>query len=328
MIKYFLGIDVGGTKTRALIADETGRAVGFGVSGPGNHEGVGYDGLSRAMCVAFKQAAASAGIKPAQIAWAGFGIGGYDWPSEREPHLKAIGGLGLRAPVEIVNDAVLGLLAGTGDGWGVAVVSGTGCNCWGWDRTRQHIGHVTGHGFEMGEGAGASELIIKAMQAVSYEWTRRGPATQLTAAFLRHTGAHDLADLLEGVLQHKYELDSEAAPLVFQVAEAGDVVANEVIRWAGCELGEMATAVIRQLGFEKSDFDVILTGSMFDGGSLLIEPMRQTVHALAPGARLVRLAAPPVVGAVLLGMEQAWVKISADIRRKLSETSSLMQNHG
>jgi N-acetylglucosamine kinase-like BadF-type ATPase len=328
MIKYFLGIDIGGTKTRALIADETGRAVGFGVSGPGNHEGVGYDGLSRVMRVAFKQAAALAGIKPAQIVGAGFGIGGYDWPSEREPHLKAIGGLGLKAPVEIVNDAVLGLLAGTGDGWGIAVVSGTGCNCWGWDRTRQHIGHVTGHGFEMGEGAGASELMIKAMQAVSYEWTRRGPATQLTAAFLRHTGARDLSDLLEGVLQHKYELDSEAAPLVFKVAEAGDAVANEVIRWAGCELGEMATAVIRQLGFEKLDFDVILTGSMFDGGPLLIEPMRQTVHALAPGARLVRLAVPPVVGAVLLGMEQARVKISADIRRKLSEFSSFMQNHG
>jgi hypothetical protein len=44
---------------------------------------------------------------------------------------------------------------------------------------------------------------------------------------------------------------------------------------------------------------------MFDSGLRLIEPMRQTIQALAAGARLVRLTAPPVVGAVLLGMEQA-----------------------
>jgi hypothetical protein len=44
---------------------------------------------------------------------------------------------------------------------------------------------------------------------------------------------------------------------------------------------------------------------MFDAGAALIELMRQRIHALAPAARLVRLAAPPVIGAVLLGMEAA-----------------------
>jgi hypothetical protein len=33
--------------------------------------------------------------------------------------------------------------------------------------------------------------------------------------------------------------------------------------------------------------------------------MRETIHAVAPGAHLVRLTAPPVVGGVLLGVEQA-----------------------
>jgi len=70
-------------------------------------------------------------------------------------------------------------------------------------------------------------------------------------------------------------------------------------------LGELANAVICQLDFAALEFDVILVGSMYDGGPLLIEAMRQTIHALAPRARLVRLTVPPVVGAVLLGMEQA-----------------------
>jgi N-acetylglucosamine kinase-like BadF-type ATPase len=305
MRRYFLGADVGATKTHSLVADETGRAAGFGTAGPGNHEMVGYDGLAAALAEASGQALAAAGVSKEEVAGAGFGVAGYDWPSEREPTLEAIGSLGLRAPVEAVNDTSLGLLAGAAGGWGVAVVSGTGCNARGWDRLRQREGKVTGHGTWMGEAAGGSELILKAVQAIAHEWTRRGPSTALTDAFLAHTGAANLDDLLEGLGTGRLDLDAAAAPLVFQVAAAGDPVAGEIIRWAGCELGELACAIIRQLEFEALAFDVVLIGSMFDGGPLLTEPMRCTVHSLAPAARLVRLAVPPVIGAVLLGMEQA-----------------------
>jgi len=185
------------------------------------------------------------------------------------------------------------------------VVSGTGCNCWGWDRTRRRIGRVTGHGLEAGEGAGASELVQRALVAMTHEWTRRGPPTALTPAFLEYTGTRSLDEMLEKVFTRRVEVAAPAAALVFQVAAAGDAVAREVIRWAGCELGEMANAVIRQLAFEALEFDLVLFGSMVGGGPPLAEPLRRTVYALAPGARLVGLTVPPVVGAVLLGMEQA-----------------------
>ena len=62
---------------------------------------------------------------------------------------------------------------------------------------------------------------------------------------------------------------------------------------------------------------MVLVGSMYDGGALLIEPMRQTIQFLAPGARLVRLQTPPVTGAVLLGMEAAGIKPSQAVRKAL-----------
>ncbi len=46
---YYLGTDIGSTKTHTLIMDETGRALGFGESGSGNHEDVGYEGMLEAM---------------------------------------------------------------------------------------------------------------------------------------------------------------------------------------------------------------------------------------------------------------------------------------
>jgi N-acetylglucosamine kinase-like BadF-type ATPase len=320
MTHYFLGADVGSTKTHVVIADETGRVLGLGESGAGNPDNVGYEGLRRTLMIATQSAVQQSGITVEQIAGAGFGVAGLDYPSQKAPTLHAIEALGLRAPIEAVNDALIGLVAGATDGWGVAVVSGTGCNCWGWDRHRRQ-GQVTGGGWQMGEYAGSIELVYRAVQLVAYEWTRRGPATQLTPALIRYLGATDVVDLLHGLTSGRLCIDATAAPLIFEVAARGDAVAIDLIHWAGRELGELAKAIIHQLNFETLEFDVVLLGSMFNGGTMLIDPMRESIMELAPGARLVRLQTLPVVGAVLLGMEQAQWPITPEIRAELQRTA-------
>lgn len=322
---YYLGADLGATKTHTLIVDETGRALGFGESGPGNHETVGYDGMFRSMQSGMDQALRAAGLTQAEITGAGFGVAGYDWSSEAEATATVIDRLGLSAPYKFVNDAVPGLIAGSEEGWGVAIVSGTGSNCRGWDREHKREGRVTGHGVLMAEGAGASELVHRAMQIIGYSWTKRLPRTALADAIVAYVGAKDLEDLLRGYTTQEYEVDAEAARLVFRVAEEGDPAARDLICWAGTELGELANAVIRQLEFEDLAFDVVMTGSMFDGGTILIDPMRAKIHELAPKARLVRLRVPPVLGAVLLGMEAAHRPVTPEIRKAMSESISTVR---
>ncbi len=318
MTDYFLGADLGGTKTHSLIADQDGRVLGFGEAGAGNHQGVGYDGMFAALDASVQQALQRAGLSIDQIAGAGFGVGGYDWPSQRGQMCATIDRLGLQVPYALVNDTILGLVAGAEEGWGVAVVSGTGCNCRGWDRTHQREGRVSGYGAIMGEGAGASELVIRAMQLVNYAWIRRGPPTALGEALAQQVGAASLEDLIEGYTEERYPIGAAAAPLIFQVAEQGDAVARGLIDWAGCELGEMVNAIIRQLAFEALAFDVVMMGSMFEGGERLIEPMRATIQRLAPAARLVRLNVAPVLGALLLGMGETGLSPKAEVRRALA----------
>ena len=322
MTRFILGADVGGSKTHVLIADEQGQTVGFGEAGPGNHEVVGYDGLAAALSQAAGAALASAGLTSAQIASAGFGVAGYDWPCERQDTLDAIGALGLSCPVEAVNDAMLGLLAGSEESWGVAVVSGSGFNCWGRDRNRR-LAHMTGAGGMFAEGAGSGELVSEALRRVALAWGKRGPATRLTQAFIQSAGAKDCDDLLEGIMMERCHIDGSLAPLVFQVAREGDKVAQEVIEWAGRELASLSNGVIRQLNLETIAFDVILVGSTFKGGSMLIDPMRAAVLEFAPQARLVRLSVPPVAGAVLLGMERAAAPL---ITARLNLAKSLHQS--
>ncbi len=323
-MRYYLGVDVGSSKTHASIADETGRALGFGHGGPGNHESVGFHGLAEALTSATNEALSTAGLTPEQIIGAGFGIAGLDWPQERPKMFETIGVLGLKAPAEAVNDAVIGLIAGASEGWGIGVVSGTGCNCRGWDKHRTRMRQVTGNS-ALGEHCGASDLVERALQTVAQAWTRRGPATLLSEAFMRYAGVHTVEELLFKFNQHELRLGAPLAPLVFEVATAGDPVAMEVVRWAGTELGELAKAVIRQLEFEGLEFEVVLSGSMFNGGPLLVEPMRETVQALAPHARFVRLTQPPVMGAVLLGMEQGGLSPTPLIRETLSQSLDLVR---
>ncbi len=325
MTNYFLGIDIGATKTHALIADEPGQVLGFGTAGPGNYESVGWDGYRAALQTATEDALVSAGIARERIAGAGFGVAGYDWPVERPPTMDGIATLGLGCPVEAVNDTVIGLLAGVTQGWGVALVAGTSNNCWGRDKNGREA-HITGSGIPYGEFGGAHEIVWKAIQAVSYDWSRRGTATQLTEAFVEHVGAKDATDLLEGLRFERYHINSGAAPIVFQVAEDGDAVARQTIAWAGRELAGSAIGVIRRLEFEELDFEVVMAGSIFKGGPLLLNPLKENIHTVAPRARFHHLEAPPVVGAVLLGMEQAGIDFAAVRETLIENTNALLKS--
>jgi hypothetical protein len=91
----------------------------------------------------------------------------------------------------------------------------------------------------------------------------------------------------------------------------------------------MANGVIRQLEFENLKFDVVLSGGMFEGGPLLIDPMRETIQRVAPDTRLVRLEVPPVIGAVLVGMEKGDAEDGCEVRKTLSESlKNFMQAAG
>jgi len=74
----------------------------------------------------------------------------------------------------------------------------TGCNARGWSRDHKRQGR---RGWRrqplVREYAGGYDIVARAMQAVAFEWLKRGPATALTQVFLEHTGAAGLDDLVE-----------------------------------------------------------------------------------------------------------------------------------
>ena len=302
-MNYFLGIDVGSSKTHALIVDETGQCVGFGKSGGGNHQGVGYDGLTDVLRESFTAASEMSGVGADLIRSAGFGVAGYDFPSDRDAHMQSIASLGLACPMELVNDGMNGLLAGATRGVGVNVTAGSSNNCRGRGKDGRQ-GRIVGNGIAFGEYGGAYEIAARGLQMVNYAWIKRIPPTALTKIYLEAAGANDEVDLMEGLSSGLYHLFPYLAVRVIETAREGDTAACDIVNWAGEELGWLAVSVARQIEMQHEEVEIIQSGSVFEAGELIMKPMRELVLEHCPMAKLIRLDGPPVVGAVILGMEQ------------------------
>jgi hypothetical protein len=77
------------------------------------------------------------------------------------------------------------------------------------------------------------------------------------------------------------------------------------MQWAGEELGWLAIAVARQIEMENEAIEIVQSGSVFEAGELITQPMQDIVMEHLPRAKLIRLDGPPVVGPLMLGLQMA-----------------------
>ena len=317
-ISYYLGVDTGATKTHALISDSAGNVKAFVSAGPGNPQSIGgYGALERLLTLLIQKACETAGIVIADIRAAGLGLAGYDWLSQKERFYQLACGAGLPERTALVNDAGLGIYAGTTEGWGICVAAGTSFNCRGRGRDGREA-FAIGDGIRWGEGAGALELALKSAQAIIAQYTMSGPETRLTDLFLEAFGAPTLADLVEGIVSGKHRITAALAPGIIEVARQGDGAANLAVLWAAESLANLARGAIRQLGLADQPFEIVLSGSFFKAGDIIIAPMQESVLRLAPYATFHTLELPPVCCGALLAMEED-EGVSVEERKRIKE---------
>ncbi len=146
----------------------------------------------------------------------------------------------------------------------------------------------------------------EAIRAVARAWDGRGESTLLTPLVLKLFGLADTGALISALYHRQIPEEKllEIVPLVFEAAWEGDTVAQEILIRLGKEAGIAASTVIKKLGLERTDVEVVLAGGLFRGkGPLLWDTVVQTVHRVAPKAHIVFPKYAPVVGAILLALE-------------------------
>lgn len=306
---YVLGVDGGASKTHALVADERGCILGFGSAGCANHQVAGLPPAIGEIERAASEAIAAAGLSPQVVERGCFCLAGADLEEDYLMLTEAMQSLQLAQEISVKNDTMAALRAGLTKPWGAAVICGTGFNAAARGRDGREL-ILPGLGFISGDWGGGGQLSHEIIRLVMRAWDGRGAKTQLTERVLAQLGAPSEEALLRRLYREEIRQRQllQLVPVLFEVAEAGDEPAQQLIITMGKEVAITANALLKRLGLLDHEVEVVLAGGVFKGqGSLLIDTVREEVHKEAPHASIRRLHYAPVVGAVLLALEGAGV---------------------
>ncbi len=305
----YLGIDGGGTATRALLCDEDGRVLGLGTGGVANHLHAGWDGAAdsvrTAVCVAF----ASAELAPTPCTAAFLGMAAVSSPEARSRWLEIARQLSLAETpraVGIDHDIRIALAGGLAGRPGIALIAGTGSSCYGRTVTGD-TWQAGGWGSILDDGGGGYWLGLRAVGAAIRGDDGRGPATALRERVLARLQVANLREIVtrlhNGSLA-RHEV-ARLAEDVMACAAAGDTAAQELLARGATELANMVRAVAQRL-FPSGRPEVVLSGSTATAATF--SPIiRAAIDWEVPTANVVPAELTPVAGAALLALGLAGV---------------------
>lgn len=286
-----LGVDGGGSKTRAVVTDGAGEVLGEGLAGPSNPLRVGVGEAVGAIREAADKACAKAGVRRVEIVAAEVGLAGVKRADIRERMRAAVAELGIKT-VEVVTDADIALYGATEGKPGLVIIAGTGSICCGIN-ARGRRACAGGWGPVVGDEGSGSWIARRALQAVARSTDGRGRRTSLVEAACEYFNV-SLADDLSTAVYAPNMTNSRIAGFGRRVVEAAkrrDAVAREIVEEAGRELAAAAGAVIRKLKMEREQFQVAYVGGVFAAGGLILDTLTDEVVRVAPRAFI----APPVL---------------------------------
>jgi len=245
---YFIGLDGGGSKTLAVLADERGQELGRGLTGGCNYQAIGITCAQDAIREAIRQAFDQAGLPVLPATGMCLGLAGVGRPEDRQWVEDFIRAERLAERWKIANDGQLLLWAGTPEGWGIGVISGTGSIAYG--RTPDgREGRAGGWGYLLGDEGSGYAIGLAGLQAVAQAADGRGPDTLLTGKLLARWNLRKPWDLVGQVYRTglgRIEI-AALAELVLATAAAGDEVARAIEERAANDLAAQAAAVVRLL---------------------------------------------------------------------------------
>ncbi len=240
--RWWVGVDGGGSGTRARLQAAGGAVLGFGSAGPsGLSQGIAqsWRHVGHAIAAAFDAAQIDL-PPPAQIAL-GLGLAGAGVPSLRAAFLAADPG---HAVCLLETDAHTQLIGAHGGRPGIVVACGTGSVA----ASRSSDGclrQVGGWGFPVGDEGSGAWLGLQAMRHAQAVLDGRAPSDALSKAVLDRVG-NGAAAVLAWCAAAGQASYARLAPWVFEAADAGDPHALRLLDHAADELVQLVAAIDRE----------------------------------------------------------------------------------
>jgi N-acetylglucosamine kinase-like BadF-type ATPase len=300
-----LAVDGGNSKADVALVGADGRLLAAVRGETISHQAVPLaEGVRRLTeLVAAVRAIAPSGAEPGQAVYC---LAGADYPSDIRLLRAAFGAAVPTTDDLFLNDTFAALRAGTTRPWGIALICGQGINGAAVAQNGRRV-RFAGVGDISGDWGGGTSMGQAGLAAAVRARDGRGPRTELERTIPAAVGL----TRPEAVTRAFYDgriapaRIGDLAPTVFATAAAGDPVAREIVDHLADELAGMAAALARRTGLTRRDPEVVLAGGIFKTDDAAFHAgLAERIRTTIPAARIVRLAAPPVLGAALIGLDR------------------------
>lgn len=300
-----LGLDGGGTQTRVIAADLTGKVVGTGLSGACSMAAVTPPEAIAATLAAADDALSQAGRDRAAVSSFCAGVAGYSSTNRRMQFTASLQQAFPGALVTVEPDYVIALSGAAGGGPGVLVIAGTGSVAYGENTAGET--HKTGaYGYlidDSGSGYGVGRLALAAvMQAAD----GTGPITALTKRVLDHLQLTGLSEIVPGVYGgglSRVRIASLSKVVAAAAADDRDSVARAILMRAGGTLAHLVQGITQRLFAEaNAPFPVVQVGGLWSAGDALTDVFARSLRRFAPAAVITEPLHSPVEGAVQIAL--------------------------
>jgi N-acetylglucosamine kinase-like BadF-type ATPase len=314
--RLILGVDGGQSKTLTVLATDRGTILGTGVSGPCNHihEPGGLERQYQALRLGCERAFAAAGLPFGKLDSVYLGLtGSGSWETVREvyetDHLVMKG------------DTITALAGAFPSMAGTIIIAGTGAIAYGQNAAGK-TGMAGGMGYYLGDEGSGADIAQRAFRAIYQANDGRATRTMLTRLILDHYKCADLKQLHRAIYSGTLSRDqlAQASGKVGEAAQQGDLVAIEILREAGVELGRTISAVLAQIEQIDVPAPIAPIGGVFKAGALVTTPVMEQVCAFNPRAYLATPRFGPAIGAVLLGLRELGITIDDTVIANLEQT--------
>lgn len=263
MKRFAIGVDAGGTKTEAWIAEwdqpMDAPLLGKGQAGAGNLLSVGFDSATHNIKAAIRAALPVASGQIHSLCLSAAGAGRDDEQQQLRTWLQSE-----FQPdrILITSDAEAVLAAACPERIGIALIAGTGSLAWG----RNHLAETDrsgGWGYLFGDEGSAFDIGRKALQFVSQVADGRQDGHSLLPAILHALNLRKAEQLIPEIYRSRQPRQTIAslAPHVFACQAAGDPTAENIIDTCAEDLGRMVKAVASKLNL-PDNYVLAMTGGV------------------------------------------------------------------
>ncbi|GAA0590055.1 N-acetylglucosamine kinase [Virgibacillus siamensis] len=318
MNSYVIGIDGGGTKTEAVLADDCGNIITTVKVGPTNPNAISEIKLLQTFEELFNQLKDRTSVCFKKVTTIFAGISG---AASKESSQQIYQIISRCVPswisIHIEPDSINALYSGTYGKPGIVQICGTGSITYGMNDNMVH-GRVGGWGHLFGDEGSGYDIGKQGISAALEYFDGRGLETVLLHKFYNEYQAENGREIIERIYKssNSKQIISAASKIVFNAFKEDDIVSKQIILGVSNQIVNNIQTLRKQL-FDGcyGNIEVILCGGVFNDQTVLLPIVRRKLFASDINLSVIAPKLPPVGGAVA----GAFMKSGKELNSKVIE---------